>query len=89
MTIFFYKGFTGNRKYPRLSFANIWRLGRIQDTKFGTKVSNEMLWNAAKCQGYTFSRFRDIKGKLTGVRVGMGVRLPTQIRVKLFHLMVK
>ena len=32
---------------------NIWTLGRISNTKFGTFVSNKMLLNAAKCHGYT------------------------------------
>ena len=44
----------GIRKYPRLSLPNIWRLGRVRDTKFGPNVSNKMLLNAAKCQGYSF-----------------------------------
>ena len=28
---------------------NIWRLGRVRDTKFGMNVSNETLLNAVKC----------------------------------------
>ena len=32
-------------------------------TKFGTNVSNKMLLNAAKYQGYSFYRFWVIKGK--------------------------
>ena len=36
------------------------------DTKFGTNVSNRMLLNAAKFQGYSFYRFWVIKGKPTG-----------------------
>ena len=35
------------------------------DTKFGTNVSNRMLLNAANFQGYSFYRFRVIKGKPT------------------------
>ena len=42
---------------------NIWRLGRVRNTKFGTNVSNKMLLNPAKCQGYSFWV---IKGKPTG-----------------------
>ena len=45
---------------------NIWKLGRVRDTKFGTDVPNEILLNAAKCQGYSFYRFWVIKGKPTG-----------------------
>ena len=43
-----------------------WRLRRVSDTKFGTNVSDEVLLNAAKCQGYSFYRFWVIKGKPTG-----------------------
>ena len=58
MTIFFYKGLTiypeiGNT--PVWALPNIWRLGWVRDTKFGTNVSNEMLLNAAKCQITAFT----------------------------------
>ena len=45
----------GNRKYLRLSFVqySIWRLGRVRDIKFGMIVSNKMLLNTTKCQGYS------------------------------------
>ena len=57
---------------------NIWRLRRVRNTIFGMNVSNEMLLNVAKCQGYSFYRFWVITGKPIG-----GVKLhPTQIRVK-------
>ena len=36
------------------------------DTKFGTDVSNKILLNAAKFQGYNSYRFWVIKGKPTG-----------------------
>ena len=45
---------------------NIWRLGPVMDTKFGTNLSNRMLLNAAKFQGYSFYHFWVIKGKPTG-----------------------
>ena len=60
MIIFFYKGFTRNpkiRNIPVWVFPNIWRLGQDKCTKCLTHVSNEMLLNAAKCQGYTFYYF--------------------------------
>ena len=81
MNIFFYKWLTRNPEIgntPVWVLPNIWRLGRIRDTKFGTDVSNEMLLNAAKYQGYSFYRFWVIKGRPT-----WGVKLPplTQIRV--------
>ena len=44
------------------------------DTKFGTNVSNRMLLNVAKFQGYIFYRFLVIKGKPTAG--GGGVKLP-------------
>ena len=56
MTIFFYKGLTRNREIgntPVWLLPNIWRLGRVRDTKFGRNVSNEM----SKCQGYRSYRF--------------------------------
>ena len=59
----------------------IWRLEQVRDTTFGTNVSNKMLLNAAKYQGYSFYRFWVIEGKPTG---GRGVKLPpptNQIRV--------
>ena len=68
MTIFFYKGLTRNpeiRNTPIWVLPNIWRLGQVMDTKFGTNVSNRMLLNAAKCHGYRFYRFWVIKGKPT------------------------
>ena len=75
MTIFFYKGLTRNPEIgntPVWVLPNIWRLGRVRDTKFGTNVSNKMLLNAAKCQGYSFYRFWVIKRKPTGWRGGRG-----------------
>ena len=76
MAIFFYKGLTRNPEIgntPIWVLPNIWRLGQVMDTKFGTNVSNRMLLNAAKFQGYSFYRFWVIKGKPTGVG---GVKLP-------------
>ena len=69
MTIFVYKGLTWNPEIgitPVWVFLNIWRLGRVRDTKFGTNVSNKKLLNTAKCQGYNFYRFWVIKKKPTG-----------------------
>ena len=66
MTIFFYKGLTRNPKMentPVWVFLNICRLEQVRDTKFVTNVSNKILLNAAKCQGYSFYRFWFIKGK--------------------------
>ena len=74
MTIFFYKGLTKNPEigYTHVwVFTNIWWLGRVTDTKFGTNVSNRMLLNAKKFQGYSFYRFWVIKEQPTG-----GIKLP-------------
>ena len=68
MTIFFYKGLTINPEVQNTTvwvFLNIWRLRRVRNTKFGRNISNKMLLNAAKCQGYSFYRFWVIKGKLS------------------------
>ena len=57
MTNFSYKGFTRNLeigKTPVWVLPNIWRLGRVMDTKFDTNVSNKMLLNTAKYQGYSY-----------------------------------
>ena len=68
MTIFFHKGLARNpeiRNTPIWVFPNIWRLGQVMDTKFGTNDSNRILLNAAKFQRYSFYRFWVIKGKPT------------------------
>ena len=84
MTISFYKGLTRNLEIgntPVWVLPNIHRLGWVRNTKFGTIISNKMLLNPAKCQGYSLYRFGVIKGKPTG-KGGGGVKLPpTQIRV--------
>ena len=59
-----------NQKYHLLSLPSIWRLGWVRNTKFGTNVSNKMLLNDAKCQGYNFC-FWFIQGNPTG-----GIKLP-------------
>ena len=64
---------------PKSEISGDW--GQVWDTQFGVNVSNEMLLNAPKCQGYTFYRFW-VKGKPTG-----GVKLPitTHMRVKCWN----
>ena len=72
LAISFYKGLTRNGEIgnnPVWVLPNIWRLGQVGDTKFGTNVSNKILLKAAKCQGYSFYRFWVITS-------------PTQIRIK-------
>ena len=60
MTISFYKGFLRNpeiRRNPVRVLFNIWRLGRVKNTKFGTNVSNKMLLKSTKYQSYSFYLF--------------------------------
>ena len=75
MTIFFYKGLIRNpeiENIPAWVLSNIWRLEQVMDNKFGTNVSNRMLLNASKFQGYSVYRFWVIKGKPTGG----GIKIP-------------
>ena len=81
MKIFFYKGLTRNPEIantPVWVFPNIWRLwGQVRDTRFGTNVSNKILLNAAKDQGYSFHRFWVIfKGKSSWGERGGGNYFP-------------
>ena len=69
MTIFCHKGSTRNPEIginPAYVLPNIWRLGQVRNTKFGAIVSNDVLLNAAKYQGYIFYLFWDIKEKPRG-----------------------
>ena len=80
---FIYKGLTRNPEVgnsPVWVLPGIWRQGPVKDAKFDTNVSNKMLLNAPKCQGYSFYRFRVNKRKST---VGGGSKInlpPTQIK---------
>ena len=58
MTVSWYKGLIRNQEFrntPLGVLPNIWRLGHVRNTKFGTHLSNEMLLNAAKFQGTSFT----------------------------------
>ena len=66
--IFACKGLTRHLEIvntPVWVLPSIFRPGEVRDTGFGPNVSNKMLLNALKCQGYDFYRFLVIKGKLT------------------------
>ena len=68
MTIFLYKWLTRNLDIGNTSvwvLPNIWRLGQVRDTEFGTNVANVMVLNATKCQAYSFYPFWAIKGEPT------------------------
>ena len=81
----FYKRLTKHLKIGNTSvwvLSNIWRLGQVRNTKFGTNVSNKMLLNAAKCRSYRFYRFWVIKEKPTGLlKLPHPHPSPKQIRV--------
>ena len=58
MTILFYKGLTRNSEIgntPVWILPNIWRLGWVSDTKFGTNFSNKMLLNATNARITAFT----------------------------------
>ena len=85
MAIFFCKGLTRNPDIgstPIWVLPNIWRLGRVMDNKSDKNVSNRMLLNPAKFQGYNFYCFWIIKGKPTW---GVEPPLLIQIRVGNIH----
>ena len=62
-------------------FCQILGIVRVRDTNCGTDVSNEMLLNISKCQGYSSYRFWVIKRKPTGE--DKITPPPTRIRLKL------
>ena len=69
MNIFVYKGMNRNPEIGNTFvwvLPNIWRLGRVRNTKFGVNVSNDKLLNAANYQGYSFYYFWVIKEKPKG-----------------------
>ena len=76
MPIFFYKGLTRNPEIGNTLvwvLSNIWRLKKVMGTTFDKNVSNRMLLNAAKFQGYSFYCSWVIKGN----QLGGGVKLPS------------
>ena len=66
---------------------NIWRLGRVMDTKFDANVCNRMLLNAAQFKGNSFCRFWVINGKPTGGQNYPHSPLPSRLGliVNLWH----
>ena len=50
---------------PFWVFPDIWRTGKVRDTKFSANVSNKKLLNGAKCQYYCFYKLLIINGKPT------------------------
>ena len=66
MTIFFYKGLTRNPEIgntPVWDLPNIWRLGQVIDTKFGTNIFNKILLNAAKFRVTALTVFELLREK--------------------------
>ena len=100
-TILIFKGLTRNSGIGNtlvLVLLNVWSLGWVRNTKSRTNVSNKMLLNTAKCQGYGLYRFWVIKGNQQGNRGKGGggtITLPTfqlpRLGVKriLFHHQTK
>ena len=74
MKIFFYKGLTRNPEIekPPSESSLISEDWGERHTKFGTYVSNDILLNAAKYQGYSFY----VSELLRENQQGMGVKLP-------------
>ena len=63
ITIFFYKGLTRNPEIgntPVWVLPNIWRLEQVMDTTFSANVSNKILLNAAKFQGFSSYRYEHL-----------------------------
>ena len=56
MPIFSYKELTSNPEIGNI-LSDFCSVSEIWDSKFGKNISNKMLLNAAKCQGYSFYRF--------------------------------
>ena len=86
MTIYFHKkGLTRNSEIGNSyvwDLPNIWRLGQVRNTEFGTNVYNKILLNAVKYQSYnSFYRFWVIKEKPTRRRSKI-TPFSTEIRVK-------
>ena len=83
-TILLHKGLTRNPEIGNTHvwvFPDIWRLGRVSYTRFGANVSNKMLLDAAKCQGYSFYRFWLIKGKPPRLRLNEGMNCKMFLRL--------
>ena len=59
---------------------NIWSLGQVKNTKFGTNVSSKMLLNATKCQGYSFTVSELLREN------HQGVKLPRLNQIKSYEL---
>ena len=78
MTIYFHEGLIRNPEIgsnPVWFLLNIWRLGRVRDTKLSMYVSNKILLNSTKCQGHSFYYFWVIKGKLIWEGQGIGSKI--------------
>ena len=80
MTIFFYKGLTRNSEIGNTNvwvLPNIWRLGRVIDTKFGTNVSNRK-WMLQSSRVTAFTALELLRENQLG---GGELSPPTQVRV--------
>ena len=82
---FFYKGLIRNREIGNTHIwvlQNIWRLGRVKGTKFGTNVSlKKCYWMLQSARFTAFTVFELLKENQEGGG-GRNLTPPTQIRVK-------
>ena len=85
MTIFFYKGLREIGNAPVWFLANIWRLGQIMGTKFGTNVSNRMLLNAAEFHVTTFTILELLRENQLGMEGKITTHPPPLPRLGLKH----
>ena len=59
---------------------NIWSLGQVKNTKFGTNAFSKMLLNATKCQVYSFTVSELLREN------HQGVKLPRPNQIKSYEL---
>ena len=72
MTIFFYKGLTRNPEIGNTAvwvLPNIWRLGRVMDTKFGTKSVIECYWMQQNSRVPAFTVFELLRENQLGGKI--------------------
>ena len=82
MTISFYKGLTRNSEIGKTHvwvLPNIWRLGRVRNTKSGTNISNKILLNATNGTVKAFTISEPLRENQQGVKLPPP---PTQMKVK-------
>ena len=77
MTVLVYKGLARSPEIentPHWIFLNIWRLGRVRDNIFSTKVSNKKLLNASKCRVTALTVSVLLRGKRQGIKLKLKIK---------------